>query len=141
MLSVSPSFNRIKKEYCRIPNKYEPNLECKILLKIKNHQITIILNENYPFRSPKIYINNKPYIEFLASKFDMIEVKNISKYKRCLCCSSIACHNNWKCTSTIRDIIKEIRYMINLRNRITERQCCRIIQDEFNITIPIYEYL
>ena len=67
--------------------------------------ICIQLCYDYPFKCPKIFINDKEYISILA------EVSASEKLdSECLCCKSICCHNTWKPCYNIKNILDEIKY-------------------------------
>ena len=78
-------------------------------------KVSLVLNDNYPFSCPIVYINDKEYLDLLKS------VCNIDKYKyknNCIYCNSIVCPDKWKPAKKIKDILKEIidnkSYFINL---------------------------
>jgi len=81
------------------------------------------------------------YLEFLATQYDKNEVRKLYKSTECLCCKSLICGNKWTSVTRIKDLIKEIKIMLKLKNRIKERYICGIIQKIFNLPIEIKNYL
>jgi ubiquitin-protein ligase len=84
-------------------NKYTVNI-----LDNSNGLIySIIVTNSYPFKTPSVKINFRPYQEFL--KIGSTEhLKKIHKLN-CLCCSTITCGNNWSPAFTMNHLIEEIR--------------------------------
>jgi hypothetical protein len=81
-----------------------------VILKRKN--ITIEIDEKYPFSTPKLYIhelNKKPinYINwFLKERIKYTHLINeLNIHLVCICCSTITCE--WSPVSCINDILNE----------------------------------
>ena len=68
---------------------------------------SIILSNTYPFKTPGVQINFRPYQEFLRIGSSE-HLKKIHKLN-CLCCSTITCGNNWSPAFTMNHLIDEIR--------------------------------
>ena len=83
-----------------------------------------IIGRGYPFRPPAICYQDKPYIEFLKTKFFSKESK-IAFEKvtgmNCFCCSSITCHTNWGPCITMDRIIKEIQLFKTKKRNIINK--------------------
>jgi ubiquitin-protein ligase len=87
-------------------------LKISICERIKNnkYKYEFIINENYPFVPPKIFYQNKPYINFLRIEYNKFFFDIFKKItgKTCLCCSSYTCTSNWTPAITMEKIIHEI---------------------------------
>jgi len=89
----------------------KPALNITVMDKLYNNNniYSFIMNEDYPFKKPKVEINFVDYSDFLKtsqlSSNILYKMHNI----KCLCCSSITCHSNWSPACTINHIILEIR--------------------------------
>jgi len=90
----------------------EINKKKKIIIYIQKQNTNIykfIINENYPFTPPKIFINDDNYNKFLNLR--SLRFNSVLKYMKgyeCLCCKSIICQNNWSPGYTIKNLINEI---------------------------------
>jgi hypothetical protein len=76
----------------------------------KIYKYEFILIQHYPFISPKIYYQNKPYADYLRvyySKHNFNIFRKITG-KDCFCCSSYNCPYNWNPGVNIKKIIEEI---------------------------------
>ena len=81
-----------------------------ILLKIK-----IIINDNYPFNPPEIYVNSYKYIDLLIIPKKMLELLT----EECLCCNNIL--HDWIASYNIKDILEEIEKNLKIKQRILEK--------------------
>lgn len=102
-------------------------------LKDKNYYKFVITN-HYPFKPPKLYINNRPldyYYEIKNSKFN----ECLKKYMgiECFCCETILCSNNWGPQFTINSILDEIDKFRNYRYEIIIRILVGIIKRKYLI--------
>ena len=61
----------------------------------------------YPFVSPKVYVNGKPYLNILKFMHDNTGALYRSKRMYCFCCETILCGNKWNSIHTIGKIIEE----------------------------------
>lgn len=68
------------------------------------------LGEFYPFRNPKIKINNSDYLEFLRIRTFVFQqlLKKINGIN-CLCCESYLCNERWTPATRLINIVNEIR--------------------------------
>lgn len=95
------------------------------ILKIK-----VVLNENdilifeipiitYPFKSPKLYVNSKEYINHICATSDY-EREEVNKEwgETCMCKISKLCHNNWSPAIKLIDIINEYKTIKEFKKRI-----------------------
>ena len=112
-LKINP--NSLTNNYYNIVsfNNYELFIDLKINKNI--FKIKMYISNLYPFSPPEIKINNQPYHYLLQSN----NMKKIN-YKRCLCCSSIICSNNWTPSHGIIHIINEIYQNIYKKKCIVE---------------------
>jgi ubiquitin-protein ligase len=112
---------------------------------LKTPTLKFKFNDEYPFSPPKCYIKIKNiFINiFVLLKSgtifndDMFQVTG----KKCLCCSTILCQDNWTPTLRITDIVQEVKYMINFKIRLYKRYLCRKIQEKYLVNLPIHTYL
>lgn len=124
---------RILREYNELFNEH-PNSCISVTYNQETNAITIIIincindkiqsymfivDKKYPFTSPKIYYNNKPYINLL--KIPSARFKDYLQQftnKTCLCCHSLNCKYNWAPGVTLKLIIKEIDKNRNYKKKI-----------------------
>tara|TARA_B100000767_G_scaffold254373_1_gene259712 strand:- start:6665 stop:7138 length:474 start_codon:yes stop_codon:yes gene_type:complete len=107
-------------------------------------QITIdFKNSGFPFKPPtNIKINTLNYFEFIKCHSD--NYKHLYKIigKKCLCCSSLLCRNNWNVQISMKKIINEIIENIKIKQRLVEIiHSDKIIDKYFGFYLPITEYL
>ena len=103
-------------------------------------KISIDYPKQYPFRTPKVVINGYKYMTLLKIN-DRWKLNYIGN-KRCLCCSSFICGNNWCATLTTVDLLKEIKDNLKLKLRFNEIAHVKKIKAKYlNHDIPIEEFL
>jgi len=82
-----------------------------------------IMNNDYPFKPPTVFFQNRPYQELL-------QIKHNSKYiqlfrqvtgQDCLCCYSVICCNNWSPGITLSRIIEEIHYVRQKKRNVINK--------------------
>ena len=73
---------------------YQPN---------KNIFYIYIFTNNYPYAPPKLYINNKPYLDYLSYKNPFYKYKKFRNF----CNKTILSCENWRITTTILNVIDE----------------------------------
>ncbi len=99
--------------------------------KEKNKDPALILKlDNYPWKAPKIfYLSTKvERIYKITPMFSNILTKITNK--KCLCCDSFICPNNWVCSNKLIDIINEFNEIVSLKKRVVEIFYCNKIQKE-----------
>ena len=111
---------------------YEVSGENEVTTLNKFNQIVKIIYPNeYPFKQPNVYINNKEYLSILCnptfSTDNIIKLANVN----CLCCISILCGNNWNAGINILDILNEIDKFYTLKKRYVERIYATKIKDKY----------
>jgi hypothetical protein len=96
-----------------------------------------IINNNYPFLNPNVYVNNIDYKQLLITKHTS-EKNNLKKFKGidCLCCSSLTCHYNWTPAIKLNNIITEIKKFKQIKRDLIYK----IIIDKIKIKYLI-EYI
>lgn len=68
-----------------------------------------IIENNYPFHPPCILYNNKPYSNLLNLQSNRFGDYSQKLYKKkCLCCTSLICKNNWSPAINLGMIIEDI---------------------------------
>ena len=140
-------------------------------IDVKNGFIIVNIdfkNNNYPFSSPTVYLENKNgakinYLKLLnyesnklkktINKKDyyyakLLEIPNkyyqkILNYKYCLCCSSKMCNDNWNTFVKIDDILNEIYKNYQLIQKIKNMIIAKVIMRKHLkiILIVIYDFL
>ena len=140
LITLKRVHNEISVIYCALQNQLDvQNKFLKIMEKLKygvkesilsiniindnSVLFDIVLNEKYPFnilinfpkeypfRPPKVKINNNDYIKLLAD----IQANNLySGTEKCLCCSTLCCKNNWCPQNDLIDMINEIFSNLNM---------------------------
>lgn len=125
-------------------------------------------NNNYPFSSPTVYIENKKgdkinYLKLLNyennkikkiidNKFyyatlleiaDLYYQKQILKFNYCLCCSSIICNDNWNTIIKIENILEEIYKNFHLIEKLKNMIIAKVIMRKHLkiILTVIYDFL
>jgi len=71
-----------------------------------------IITRDYPFRPPTIFFQNRPYLEFLRTRYISKNGKDIFRKvtgQNCFCCSSLNCGDNWSPGITLEKLIAEIQ--------------------------------
>ena len=154
MASLPSYARRINKE---ISDKFEidisKNLNCflvqydineMIFVTFFNDKSTVYIELNYsqqyPFRCPKVKINNMNYQCLLKCNFHSF-LKRITN-KRCLCCSSLTCSNNWKPIDNTYKLLEEIKTNLTTKLRCIELLHIKKIKDKYlNADIPIEDFI
>ena len=81
--------------------------------------ISIIFPDEYPFKPPKIKLNEHDYDSLLKmnNPVKLNALKNLTG-RDCLCCNTITCYDNWAPAMTIYDIISEIKNNLKIIDKI-----------------------
>lgn len=129
----------IKQNYVMNNNFKEGNKMYVYLLDEYNslYIVSFLFSDEYPFKSPKVYIGEKNYIKLLANLSSRIYKKH--RDYNCLCCNSLLC-NVWSPTCSILDIIKEVESMIKLYLNVIRKNADmvfikKIINKQLNINM------
>jgi ubiquitin-protein ligase len=143
---------RVINERIRYKNEYEDKLGCWLtdyddnnmtFVKFFNDYIVLIeinFPKEYPFRPPAVKINNIDYMDLLiiseSWKFDILV------NKKCLCCSTLLCRNNWHACANIVTLLTEIIDNLELKLRFNEIAHVKKIKEKYLINdIPLEQYL
>ena len=140
---------RITHDCKRLLTQY-PNLtilnnsgKIEIVVNENGKSYSFVFNTSYPFESPQIYYNGKPYVELL--RINTLEEKNmLLKYKKkdCLCCDSYYFSNNWSPALNLNNIVDEIKNIIQLKKTIVHILLADKIKEKYLIDdIDINSYL
>lgn len=109
-ITISINSNKLKVGICKINDK-------------KKQQYDFEICENYPFRPPKIFYQNRPYSDFLKINYSKNELSLVKKItgNECLCCSSLNCRDNWTPAITLQKIILDINRVKILKRNIINK--------------------
>ena len=142
---------RVNNERTKYKTEYEDKLGCWLIdhsnnsmsfLKFINDYIVLIdisFPKTYPFRPPTVKINNIDYMDLLkiseSWKFDILV------NKKCLCCSTLLCRNNWHACANIVTLLIEIIDNLELKLRFNELRHVKKIKLKYLIDdIPLEQY-
>lgn len=116
------------------------------LMKLPNNKfsfpIRILKSNTYPFRPPKLFINDEEYLNKFSSLFySSTYFKEVFK-KECMCCSTIICPKNWGPSYGFSHIFDEIYEIIQKINTCKELFFCdKIVEQTFGHYVPIREFI
>ena len=85
---------------------------------------SFVITRDYPFRPPVIFFQNRPYLDFLKSRY--ISKPGSDIFKRitglnCFCCSSVNCSDNWSPGLTLEKIIAEVQSIKKMKRDIVNK--------------------
>ena len=108
-----------------------------------------ILSNSYPFKPPDVFINDKNYRNLLCIKEQHIvnEIKNEIKNdnKKCLCCTTVLCQQNWNPVKNILYIMNEYKtirnIILNIIRKNTYKKLIELLCIEKNIPIELSTYI
>lgn len=95
-----------------------------------------VIKRDYPFRPPIIFFQNRPYIDFLKSRYISKTEKDIFKKitgLNCFCCFSVNCGDNWSPGITLEKIITEIQFFKKKKRTIIHKMLADIIKHKYLI--------
>jgi ubiquitin-protein ligase len=98
-------FRRLEKEKTRTKNIVNWD---KFTFTYKNQEIKININDVYPFKPPKLLIEEKDHIDWFLKKY--MEFNFLKKFgikNDCICCHTIIC--KWVPTFTIDQVLDEYK--------------------------------
>jgi ubiquitin-protein ligase len=115
----------LKNNFASINLLFDNELNSFVLLIIDNNitpqfnTISIIFPDEYPFKPPKIKLNEEDYDSLLKmnNPVKLNALKNLTG-RDCLCCNTITCYDNWAPAMTIYDIISEIKNNLKIIDKI-----------------------
>jgi hypothetical protein len=122
-------FNRLKKESKDFEERFESlsikynnekyELYLKDKLNYKYNNYCFIIDNNYPFRPPKLLINNIEYKKFLMnSTIKYRDIFTKMSGRKCLCCDNILSNERWSPAITLIKIIDEINIFREYKKNI-----------------------
>ena len=99
-----------------------------------NKYYKFIITSHYPFKPPKLYINDKS-ISFYHQNTNLEFMKNLKKYTgiQCFCCETILCSNNWGPQFTIKNILDDINKYRDARREVIVRIIVDVIKRKYLI--------
>jgi ubiquitin-protein ligase len=110
--------------------------ECEYSIKFKNQldnkEYQFIVSNSYPFKPPKVYINDNP-INFYHRITNTDFQNSLLKYTKieCFCCESILCSNNWIPNFTMKDIFEDINKCRDATHQVVVRIIVSIIEKKY----------
>lgn len=108
-----------------------------------NKYYKFVVSNNYPFKSPKIFINNKS-ISFYHQIQNLDFSRALKKYTgiECFCCETILCSNNWNHAFTFTNVLDDINRYKDARRQIVVRIIIEVIKRKYlNNDTNIIEWL
>lgn len=104
------------------------------------HKYGFVLTEMYPFRTPAIFFQSRPYLEYLRVR-DTKLLKRITG-QNCLCCHSLNCSDNWSPSMTINSIIDEVRWIKRKKRDMLNKVFADVIKRKYLIDdVDLYSWL
>ena len=106
---------------------------------IRGFKVNLHLPPDYPFNIPTVLVNSKNYtnlftvhskrelIDILKEKKNMDIFQNDGNSSYPLCRLSIVCTNNWRPCHQLKDIYKEIEFILDTKQRLIEKLLTKII--------------
>jgi hypothetical protein len=93
-----------------------------------------VINQNYPFVCPVVFLNNRPYKSFLFGKtnYEFINLKKNCGIE-CFCCESLTCSVNWSPKETLNNIINEIKHYKKIKKNLVFKIIIDIIKRKYLI--------
>ena len=135
------TLKRLKNESCKSKyggyNVYYNDDIKKYIIYLENYNIfKFEIGDDYPWKPPKFYVNDRDYHELLRISShgnDYINEQLILKGIKCLCCESRLCYNNWCPGTTLSDLIDEFKERKRLIMKIIYTKYIFQICSIFNI--------
>jgi hypothetical protein len=110
--------------------------------------LKFILPERYPFREPKLMINDQYYKNSILINPTCERINKFLKINKvdCMCCSSIICDKNWSPAYRIENVLFEIAQVKVIKNYIKhylilDDICCKKNIHTDTIGMCILNYL
>ncbi len=107
--------------------------------------LSVKINECHPFRVPTVLFNGEDVLTYYGQLTNKLSsFKDFEKItgRKCLCCSSILCKNNWVVSKHILDIKNEFQEIFDLRYRISQRFWAKRIASRLLVEdIPLDDFL
>ena len=117
----------------------------KIIITIKSdkgHKCQIKLNKNFPFSTPMVNVDNSEYYIFMQFEKKYLPIMKELYGKKCFCCSSLTCADNWSPNIKLWEIIAELDETSRSKTKIMHVYYCRLIAKMYlTHDLPIELYL
>lgn len=121
---------------------YNTQDHVRISIKLQHNKQTLNVNLeciSYPFKSPIITVNNVEYNELLQIRNESLRLINFMFSHPQL--ASISKQYNWSPCYDLNKIINEIKYIINIKQKISWYIYAKVIKRTYlNMDIPIEEF-
>ena len=120
-------------------------IEATFIFDITKNKSTVvnIYFENrrpYPFYPPNVKLFGHYNYHGTLGLINL-KLLNINS-RRCLCCESLLCKNNWSVRHTIGDLFNEIKKNLILRMRTVDLiNCKHVVNQKFGHYVPIDTFL
>ena len=106
------------------------------------HKYAFVLTEMYPFRTPAIFFQSRPYLEYLRIRDTQSQLLQRITGQNCLCCHSLNCGDNWSPAMTLNSIIDEVRWVKRKRRDMLNKVFADVIKRKYLIDdIELYSWL
>jgi hypothetical protein len=90
-----------------------------MVLNKNKRNYKFILSNKYPFEQPKVFIGDEPYLNILKYKKVPRVNSILNKYNiNCMCCKTIIDERNWSPAYQIKNILKEIEDINNIKKYV-----------------------
>ena len=130
---------RIKKEYHCVKDAYDNIIiqhnglhTTRVSFKKLKKEYMFEIEPNYPFTSPKAYINGQPHNEFFRQP--SARFTNILRYVSgldCFCCDSLLCKNNWRPVMTLDKVINQLEEYKTIKYNIVLKLLADKIKEKY----------
>jgi ubiquitin-protein ligase len=135
--------NTLYKDFYNVLIEGAPNntsIKVVEILSAKKRTYKFVITPNYPFYPPKIYINDRPYMDMLQMRgnYERDMVKKL-RGKECLCCYSLNCSTNWSPAVRLYHIINEIKSILKFKKDIINLLLADKIKIKYNIPYAYFE--
>ena len=91
------------------------------------YYIKIQFSDEYPWKFPKVYIVDKNYNTKGSYLSCLRNIKFSNSPKKCLCCDSLICGNNWSPTTNTINVMNEINGIFSKLNQNIVSASCRSV--------------
>ena len=135
LIEIKKSLKVFKIEFNNLEND---SIFLTLFVNNKTFNTRITIN-NYPFKTPFLYINSKEYCPCLNEG----ELKSLGLPIKCMCQYSILCSGNWRGTNSFIDIIKEFIEYTQLLQRLEDKYNIKIyfVYKKLGFYLPLSHYL
>lgn len=101
-----------------------------------------ILSPHYPFRAPKLRLNNRAYETFLCSSVAFNKALDKFTGNKCLCCKSMLCQDNWAPIMLLKQVFAEVQLYHNFCRKVSTHIIVNVVKRKYLIDdINLLEWL